>query len=151
MAKSGMTVIGIEEIEDVLTRIAPKHARNLMRSTIHGVAAEITKDAKKNAPKNSGNLKKSLKTKRRKSPPNKPVSEVVATQGKGVKNDGFYWRFVEYGVKGGASGPQSPQPFIQPAKDKVMAQLPNILKQQFVKKLTAAVKREQKKSQRAKK
>jgi HK97 gp10 family phage protein len=141
---SNVQVIGADEIAKILEEIAPKHARNLMRATIHGVAGEITKESKKLVPIDTGNLKKSLKTKRRRSKPDQPVSDVIATQGKGAKNDGFYWRFVEHGT--GGKNPQPARPFIRPSKDKIFAQLPNILNEQFTKKLAAAIKREQKKA-----
>lgn len=141
---SGIEVVGVDELRKVLEEFAPRVAGNLMRTTIHGVASEITKESKKRVPKRSGTLRRSLKTKRRRGKPMQPVSDVIAESGKGVKNDGFYWRFVEFGTQ------KSPeQPFMRPAKDIVFNNLPNILQSQFKDKLTKAVAREKKK--RAKK
>lgn len=142
---SGIEVIGADDLAKVLDQFAPKVANNLMRAVVHGVAGEITKRAKRNAPKKTGNLRKSIKTKRRRGKPFKPVSDVHVTTGSNAKNDGFYWRFIEHGTQTGIAE----RPFVRPAKEAVMGQLDSIMKDQFKKKLTAAVKREQKK--RAKK
>jgi HK97 gp10 family phage protein len=161
--KGGFEITGADDVEKILKDIAPRHARNLMRATIHGVAGEIAKDAKRNAPKRSGLLKKSIIAKRRKSPPDAPVS-TVNVEGKDPKNLPFYWRFIEYGTRGYKKGdrraggkgvakkdmaPKPEQPFIRPAAEKARANFQTVLTQQFGKKLEAALKREAKK--RAKK
>ncbi|GAG20055.1 unnamed protein product, partial [marine sediment metagenome] len=105
-----LQVIGVDEIAKVLSQFAPRVANNLAKSVIHGVASEITKKAKSKVKDRTGNLKKAIKTKRRRGKPGKPVSDVIVTQGKSAKNDGFYWRFVEYGTQTGS--PE--QPFIRP-------------------------------------
>lgn len=143
---SKVEVVGIEEINKILGQLVPKHARNLSKSVIHGLASETTKEAKKNVPTKTFTLKKSIKAKRRRSTPDKPVSDVIIEQGKDVKNDGFYWFFVEYGT--GGPVPQPEQPFLRPAKDLVQSQMPRILDEQFTKKLAALIKREQKKARK---
>lgn len=135
-----MQVIGADDIAEVLSQFAPRVANNLAKSVIHGVASEITKKAKSKVPKRTGNLKKALATKRRRGKPGQPVSDVIVRQGRSAKNDGFYWRFVEYGTQNGS--PE--QPFIRPAKDAIFGQLDTIVEQQFKKKLIAAVNREKK-------
>lgn len=137
-------VIGLEEIKKVLTELAPKHARNLSKSFVHGLASETSKEAKKRVPTKTGTLKKAIKAKRRRSTPDKPISDVIVEQGNSAKNDGFYWFFVEYGT--GGPVPQPEQPFLRPAKDLVQAEMPKRAKEQFTKKLAALIKREQKKA-----
>lgn len=141
---SRVEVVGIEDIQKVLTELAPKHARNLSRSFVHGLASEVSKEAKKRVPKKTGNLKKAIKAKRKRSTPDKPVSDVIVQQGKNAKNDGFYWFFVEYGT--GGPVPQPEQPFLRPARDLIEANLSKTADEQFTKKLTALMKREQKKA-----
>ena len=135
-----MQVIGIEEVDRILNEVSPRHARNLMRNTIHGVASEINRQARKNAPKDTGTLKKALKAKRKKSHPNQPISEVVVEHGGGVRHDAFYWRFVEHGTVNRAA-----TPFIKPAEEAVRANLAQIIREQFGKKLESALKREARK------
>lgn len=148
---SGIKLEGLDELNDVLGRIAPKHARNLIRSTVHGAAGELRNDVKKRVPSNTGNLKRSIKVKRRRGSPDKPVSEVRADHGPKAKHDGFYWRFVEHGTSGGRFGPQPERPFLRPARDAFRAQYPQIVKRQFLKKFEALTKRELKKQAKAKK
>ena len=143
MKGGGIEITGIKEVQEILDEVAPRHARNLMRSTIHGVAGTIAKEAKSNAPKRSGTLRKAIKAKRKKSPPDKPVSEVIVTHGGTAKNDAWYWRFIEYGTGGKTSQPE--RPFIRPASDKARANLNKIIAEQFGKKLEAALRREAKK------
>ena len=143
--KNGFTVTGVKEVQDILDNIAPKHARNLMRATIHGVAGTITKEAKINAPKSKGGgtLKKAIKTKRKKSHPDKPVSEVRVEHGRGAKHDAFYWRFIEYGTSGKTA--QAARPFIRPAADRARATFESVLTKEFGKKLEKLLARESKK------
>jgi len=133
-------VIGMDDIQKLLKDFTPKHAKNLSRSFVHGLASETAKLAKKNAPvserSGGGKLKKSIKAKRRKSKPEQPISDVVVNQ--------FYWFMVEHGT--GGENPHPEQPFMRPALDMIKANMPRIIDEQFTKKLTALIKREQKKA-----
>ena len=139
-----MEVIGIESMNKIFADILPKHARNLSKAFVHGLASDMTKEAKKRVPVDKGTLKKAIKAKRRQSKPDRPVSDVVVEQGSDAKNDGFYWHMVEYGT--GGANPQPEQPFLRPAKDLVRAEMPERAEAQFEKKLAALIKREQKKA-----
>lgn len=141
---SKVELVGLEEIEKALEELAPKYARNLSRAFVHGLASEVTKEAKKRVPRDTGTLKKAIKTKRRRSTPDKPVSDVIIEKGKDAKNDGFYWFFVEYGT--GGPVPQPEQPYLRPARDLVTADLKNRAEQQFTKKLSALIERQKKKA-----
>ena len=140
---SEVAIFGLEDIKKVLNELAPKHAANLSRAMVHGLASETAKEAKKRTPKNTGNLRRAIKAKRRRGKPGQPVSDVIVETGKASKNDAFYWRFVEFGT--GGPVPQPEQPFLRPAKDLIQSNIPKIAEEQFIKKLSAAVKREQKK------
>lgn len=139
-SKKGFSIDGVKEVQQILDDIAPKHARNLMRATIHGVASTIAKDAKVNAPERSGNLKKAIKSKRRKSKPDNPISEVIVLTGRGGVS-AFYWRFHEHGTSTGISEKR----FIGRASDKARANFQTVLTEQFGKKLEQALRREAKK------
>jgi len=140
MKTQGFEITGVAEAQQILEEIAPRHARNLMRATIHGIASGIAKEAKSNAARNTGTLIKAVKAKRKKSPPDKPVSEVIVERGGSAKYDAFYWIFQEYGTLN-----QPERPFIRPAADKARASMPMVLSQEFSKKLQAMLKREAKK------
>jgi len=137
----GVSITGVTELIDILENVGERHARNLMRATIHGVAGEVAKDARKGAPKDSGTLRKAIKTKRKKSPPTAPVSDVIVTHGKNVKNDAFYWRFLEYGT---IDLPE--HPFIRPASERMRKNFKKIVTEEFGKKLEKALAREAKRN-----
>ncbi len=143
-AGNAVRIDGVTELLDLLENVGPRHARNLMRSTTHSVAGIIAKGAKSNAPHDTGTLKSAIKTKRRKSAPTAPVSDVIVEHGNDVKNDAFYWRFLEYGTQKGLPGSHSSSEtrFIGRATDVVRADFVNIYTQEFGKKLEAALRRE---------
>jgi HK97 gp10 family phage protein len=137
-------ITGATELVDILEKAGPRHSRNLMRAAIHGVASIVAKEAKSNAPKDSGRLRKAIKAKRRKSPPTRPFSDVMVEHGNDAAHDAFYWRFIEYGTEG-ATG-QAARPFIKPAAEKASAEFPKLLQEQFGKKLEKALAREAKRN-----
>ncbi len=139
--QKGIAIDGIDEIQDFLSKRAPKEARNLLRSTIHAVAGEIRKEAKRKAPRDEGTLRKAIKAKRRRPKhPDKPFSDVIVTNGKDARYDAFYWRFVEYGTQS-----QPARPFLRPAIDLMKPQIPGIFRKEFGKKLEQMAKRQAKK------
>lgn len=138
-------VEGLKNVERILEQITPKHARNLNRAVNYGIASEITKETKNNIRslgiEKTGNLRKSLKTKRAKSHPDKPISDVIFSSGKKEKYDGYYWRFVEFGTKTSVE-----KPFLRPVVQKIKSNIEEIYEQQFTKKLAAQIKRELRKT-----
>lgn len=140
MARPLLTVDGIDELAELLEGFAPNVANNLMRATVHGVATDLAKEAKKLAPKDTGMLRKSIAAKRRKSKPDRPISDVIVRRN-AKYSGGYYWFLVEHGTQ-----QNSEQPFMGPAREKLANELPGRLQQQFTKKLEQAVKREQKKN-----
>lgn len=143
MSGRSFEIEGVDEVKKLLDEIAPRHARNLMRATVQGIASSIAKDARKAAPRDTGTLRKAIKAKRKKSHPDNPISEVIVEHGTSVKNDAFYWRFVEYGTEGPTG--QGERPFIRPAADTARAAMPMVLTTEFSKKLESLLKREAKK------
>ena len=148
----GITVTGTEEITELFKKIAPKHARNLMRSVNQALATELKNRIKAATPSNTGNLKRSLKAKRVQSTPEKPISDVIFESKKGAKADGYYWRFVEHGTTKGKKGSSSQpaRPFVAPTRERFAAEMPTLTDQLFIKKLVALINREKKKAAKKK-
>lgn len=132
-------VEGLEQVQEMLKEKSPRVARNLMRATVQAVASNIAKDAKKQAPRLTGNLQRAIKARRKKSPPDKPTSLVIVGEGKGHKPDAFYWKFVEYGTQY-----IPPAPFIGPAKQRAQANMKTMLVEEFGKKFEKQLAREAK-------
>jgi HK97 gp10 family phage protein len=138
-----LQVVGLEEVNEILGQLTEKNARNLSRALMQSLASKMAKEAKKKVPVDKGTLKKAIKAKRKKSPPDKPVSDVLIEHGNEAKHDAFYWHMVEYGT--GGPVPQPEQPFLRPARDYVQANMPIIIEEEFTKKLTGAINRALKK------
>lgn len=138
----GVQIEGLKELEDMFDTMLPREAQNLNRATIHGLAGEVSKQAKDKVPIDTGNLKKAIKSKRRRArDPDRPVSDVVVVTGKNQKNDGYYWRFVEYGTK---DLPE--RPFFKPAIQWLRQNYVAVYKEQFFKKLASKIKRDREKA-----
>lgn len=135
------TVSGLKDVQNVLENIAPRHARNLARSTVQAVASEAAKKARSLAPKDEGILKKSIKGKRQKSPPENPRSAVVVERGAGVKNDGWYWHFLEYGTERGGRAHR----FMLRTAEDFNGRIEKIYTEKFAKQLLKKIAREAKK------
>jgi HK97 gp10 family phage protein len=140
------TITGIDDIIKILEDVTPKHANKLIRNTMRGVAVEGQKKIRENlyasVKKREGTLGKSLKVRaRRTSDKNKVNFAVYFDTGKGVKNDGFYWRFLEHGTKNIPNA----RNFARKARIQLQAELNNVIVGQFAKKLESAITRELKK------
>lgn len=149
--KTFIEINGLDDVKKVFEELAPRHARNLNRATVHGVAQVGAKELKAKVGSmsfkvNSGNLKKSIAAKRKKSHPDRPRSDVIFRSGSDQKNDGFYWRFLEHGTSKGVSGSD----FVRGVRESIFARIPQIFKEQFAKKLEKALARERKKRSGAK-
>jgi hypothetical protein len=143
-----MKITGIEDVQKILEDIAPKRATNLITATIRGIATEIKKEIKGNAPKNTHNLIKSLKVKKARSDKFTPVFKVVFESGNNAKYDGFYWRFIEHGQS--PFGNNGHANFVRRSRLKIESNLDFYLASQFSKKLESAIKRELKRQAKAK-
>lgn len=86
-----MTLRGVEDVDRLLTRIAPRQAQNIMRATVHEMAGGVRKDAKAGMPYKSGDMQRATKAKREQVRDGRIRSTVR------VDKKAFYWRFLEYG------------------------------------------------------
>lgn len=135
-------IAGAKEIQDLLGGMVQNEARNLLRATVQGVAAQIAKEARQAAPKDRGTLRKAIKARRRKSHPDAPTSVVYVEHGKGVKNDAFYWRFTEYGTSG--KRPISAKPYLGPAVEKARGEIGERMRDEFWKRYEKLLERKAK-------
>jgi hypothetical protein len=88
-----VTVTGIPDVVNILAGLAPREAKNLMRTTTADIAKQLATDARDNAPVDEGNLKAGIKHKRARGSRNIVAAEVVAN----ANGTSFHWRFREYG------------------------------------------------------
>lgn len=126
MARVSMSIEGLDAVSDVLAKVGPREARNLLRNTVHAVAGQLRDDMRQRAPQDEGTLRKAITAKREKMRGNQVASNITITHGKAVRHNAFYWHMVEYGtVKDRA------QPFITPSVEAMRPQIPGIFTREF--------------------
>lgn len=129
--KTTAKVYGASEAVALLADRTPREAHNLLRSTVHGMAGELRDDMRRDAPKNTGGLRKAIRTKRERTQKRgQAISNVT------IDRANFYWRFLEYGTS-----KMRAASFIGPAVERFMAGAHAAYLRQFGKKLEAAIAR----------
>ena len=145
----------VRSARNILEQLAPRVAFNLSRSTTHGVATTIVRNARSRAPVgDNGTLRKAIVAKRARLKSRTEVaSDVLIQKGRGAKHDAWYWRFVEFGTGGGKGSHipllkfenQTPfsnaQPFMFPAINEMRPKIPQIWREQFGKKMEQLLRR----------
>lgn len=126
---------GLEDLQEIFDSLILKEAQNLNRAAIHAVATQIAKEARANAPSDTGKMRQTIKAVRRRSKdPNHPFSDVR------VGRSNFYWRFIEYGTKDTPA-----RPYFLPAINAARGQIKEIYREMVGKKLAQKIKRDAKK------
>lgn len=124
-------VRGIDDVNKILNQIAPRHARNIMRATVHDMAKQVRDDAKDGMPEDEGDMKRLTKHRRERAEGNRFTSSVR------VGRKAFYWRFLEYG-----QGPDNvAYDFFLRAIQKMRGMMQERFLRAFGRKLEAALKR----------
>lgn len=89
--------IGFEDLEFYLKTFAPRIEKRILKTSLSAGAIVIKKEAKKNAPRKTGTLRKAIKHKRLKS--HVPTVRIFVDKGNKAKNDGWYAHIIEGGAK----------------------------------------------------
>lgn len=133
--KVDFQITGIADINRTLKEIAPREARNLLRTTVQDIAAQLAKSGSANAPDgDTGKLKKGIKAKRERGTKEGVESTVRATP--------FYWRYLEYG-----QGPDGVEhAFFLKALEEMRPNMDRVYLEAFVRKLEARLARERKRA-----
>lgn len=133
--KVDFQITGIADINRTLKEIAPREARNLLRTTVQDIATQLAKSGSANAPDgDTGKLKKGIKAKRERGTKEGVESTVRATP--------FYWRYLEYG-----QGPDGVEhAFFLKALEEMRPNMDRVYLEAFVRKLEARLARERKRA-----
>lgn len=95
----------VKDLEMTFGTLLPREATNVGRRTLVSIARQIRDDIRGRAPAAEGTLRRAIRSGREKAPPLKAEAGVRVTHGSGVKNDAFYWRFLEFGTQKLAARP----------------------------------------------
>lgn len=125
----GIKLEGIKEFIKA-ANASEKDIINFGRAATHKVAGMVTKGAKKRAAKDTGLLKGSIKSKRRKARGAMFRSDTI------ILSDAWYWPSVEFGAKG-----RPAQPFVGPALRSVRPEAPSIYFNEVLKKTIKLMKK----------
>lgn len=87
---------GIEDVDALLSEIAPREAKNILRATVHDMAGQVAKDARHYMPEDSGAMVAATKHKRERPRLSGPKADILRSTVR-VNKRAFYWRFLEYG------------------------------------------------------
>lgn len=123
-------ITGVKELEKMARKVAPRTARNLARGTVHYVAGQVRNGMRQKAPKDEGDLRRAIKTQRRKMRGYMAISDVRISHGKGIRFDAFYWHFEEFGTRQKAA-----VPYIRPTVEEYTSQIPGIYRREFGRRL----------------
>ena len=82
---------GLDDVDNLLSQVAPRQAKNILRTTVNDMAKQIRDDARDGMPENEGTMIKATRHKRERGTPSTVQSTVR------VGRAAFYWRFLEYG------------------------------------------------------
>lgn len=125
-----------EEIKKILTQIAPKEAKRIIRRTMTKSAAEIRNIARSRVRTRTRTLNKAIVSKRDRGTKTSFESSVWVKHGRGVNHSAFYWRFQEWGTRA-----KSGQPFLTPAFVKGKQQFFRFFKTVFFRELIKEMKK----------
>lgn len=133
-----MNLRGLEDVDNLLSEIAPRQAFNIIRATVHDMAGQVAKDARSYMPEDTGEMVEATKHKREN--PRKTGTLVMSTVR--VARRAFYWLFLEYG-----SGPDHVEHgFFAAAVQNLNVQIKERFLRSFVKKFEAALARARKRN-----
>lgn len=111
MADFDVQITGLRELDDALRELAGPAARRAMRKGMRQGANVVRDEAKARAPKDTGNLKKSIRTRERREEGGWMRYAIE------VRRRAFYGRFLEFGTSKMAA-----KPFLRPAAENKTAE-----------------------------
>jgi HK97 gp10 family phage protein len=128
-----LKIEGLDKLNAALKEFPENIARNVLRGGVSSAAAVIRNEARRLAPKESGEMAKDIMLKRERSSTNYVANySVFVRSGKksrlsgkrrDVDKDSYYWRFVEFGTCKMAA-----KPFMRPAFDAMAREAVETLK-----------------------
>lgn len=121
---SGVNLVGMKDLEETLTTVSPREAKNILRRTTFGLAGVVTEKIKARAPRRTGKYARAIKRKRNRGTKTRVEASVVAESGK--NQHGFKWAWLEFGTVDMAA-----RPHIVPSVEEIRPSVPGIFRQEF--------------------
>lgn len=118
-----ISITGLADLEKRLEQFSDRIARNALRGAVSAGAAIIRSEARRLAPKDTGEMVRDIMIKRAREVKGSGLityhvfvrtgkKSRMAGKKRNISRDSFYWRFVEFGTS-----KMSAKPFMRPAFD----------------------------------
>ena len=125
-AVKGVKIEGLEELRETLEQTMPREAKNILRRTTLKIASTVRNEVRKKAPVDTGNLRRSIKSKRDRGTPTNITASVYVDKSGGKSGKGYHYHFVEFGtVK------MTARPFIVPTVEEMRPGLSEEYRKEF--------------------
>jgi len=121
-----LRIEGIRELKETLKTVSPAEGRRIARRTVTRVARQVRDSARERAPVQTGNLKRSVKSRRAQGAPDRAEAEVYADKSGGRTGSGYHWHLLEFGTVR-----MPAQPFINPTIEEYRPRIPTIYQQEW--------------------
>jgi HK97 gp10 family phage protein len=121
-----MRVEGIKAVEKTLRDVSPAEGRRIARRTVTRVAREVRDKVRQRAPKDEGNLRKAIKSRRAKGSRDRAEAEIWVDKGGGPSGKGYHWHLIEFGTAKMAA-----QPFTVPTIQEMRPEVPKIYEREW--------------------
>lgn len=124
MAAPSVTIEGADVLKKTLKDVSPAEGSRIGRRTVTRIAREVRDDVRQRAPVQTGNLRRSIKSKRTRGRPGEAEAEVYVDRSGGRTGSGYHWHLIEFGtVK------MSAQPFTVPTIEEWRPKVPRLYQQ----------------------
>ena len=123
---AGVEIEGMDELQKTLQQVMPREARNILRRTTLKIASAVRDKVRQRAPVDTGNLKRSIKSKRDKGTPTNITASVIADRSGGKSGRGYHWHFLEFGTQ-----KMPAQPFLVPTVEEMRPGLSEEYRREF--------------------
>ena len=124
----GVKIEGLEELRETLEKTMPREARNILRRTTLKIASTLRDEIRKKAPVYTGNLRRSIKSKRDRGTPTNITASVYVDKSGGRSGKGYHWHLVEFGARGGK---MPAQPFVVPTVEAFRPKVDEMYRAEF--------------------
>ena len=148
--RSPVGVVGLEDVQEWLEKMAPNDAKNVLRKVQLRIAEKLANRVRKVTPVDTGDLRNSIKAKRSKGTRTRVEAQVYADRKGGKKGKGYHAHLVEHGYIHSKSGRKvQGRPFVVPTAEMFRPAVPSLVVEQFAPEFSAAMERKAKRMAKA--
>ena len=126
MARAATRIDGLDELRKTLRDVSPAEGTRIARRTVTRIAREVRDATRNRAPVDTGNLRRSIKSKRSRGGPGEAEAEVYVDRSGGRSGSGYHWHLLEFGTR-----KMPAQPFTNPTIEEYRPKVPGMYRDQW--------------------